>query len=70
MSLPLGVSKTALQTGVNVAKANVVLSAAEEAIISASDPVRRDPVISALNIGTSGIAGFTLGSLVGLVKSG
>lgn len=70
VSLPLGVSKTALQTGVNVAKANVVLSAAEEAIISASDPVRRDPVISALNIGTSGIAGFTLGSLVGLVKSG
>ena len=70
VSLPLGISKTALQTGMNVAKANVILSSAEEAILSASDPVRRDPTVSALNIGTSGIAGFTLGSLVGLVKSG
>ena len=60
----------ALQTGINVAKANVALSAAEEAIKASSDPVYRDPLTSGLNIGTSGIAGFTLGSLVGLVKSG
>ena len=69
ISLPLGVGKTALQTGMNVAKFNVALSTAEEVIKSASDPVRRNPTMSALNIGTSGIAGFTLGSLAGLVKS-
>jgi hypothetical protein len=69
VSLPIGLSKTAIQTGINVGKANVILSAAEEAIIASSDPVRRDPVASALNIGTAGIAGFTLGSLVGLVKN-
>tara|TARA_R100000655_G_scaffold6587_4_gene18762 strand:+ start:336 stop:3578 length:3243 start_codon:yes stop_codon:yes gene_type:complete len=69
VSLPLGVGKTALQTGMNVAKFNVALSTAEEVIKSASDPVRRDPTMSALNIGTSGIAGFTLGSLAGLIKN-
>ena len=69
VSLPIGLTKTAIGTGINVAKANIVLSTAEEVIKSASDPVYRDPTMSALNIGTAGIAGFTLGSLVGLVKN-
>ena len=69
VSLPIGLTKTAIGTGINVAKANVILSTAEEVIKSASDPVYRNPTMSALNIGTAGIAGFALGSMVGFAKN-
>ena len=70
VSLPVGISRTALGTGVNVAKANMAFTAVEDALIASVDPNRRDLGETTLNVGMSGMVGFALGGLTGLVRNG
>ncbi len=69
ISLPVAVGKGAINAAVQVGKYNMVLSAAEEAALAASDPVQRDAKSSAVNIGLSGVAGFALGGIVGFATT-
>ena len=69
IALPVGVGVGAMRAGFQVGKATMMLTAAEEAVLSAIDPVQRDLQKSAINIGVSGLAGYTLGSIVGFATT-
>tara|TARA_Y100000004_G_C8954412_1_gene430122 strand:- start:342 stop:3632 length:3291 start_codon:yes stop_codon:yes gene_type:complete len=69
IALPVGVGVGAMRAGFQVGKATMMLTAAEEAVLSSIDPVQRDLQKSAINIGVSGLAGYTLGSIVGFATT-
>lgn len=69
IALPVGIGVGAVRAGYQVGKATMMLTAAEEAVLSAVDPVQRDLKKSAINIGVSGLAGYTIGSIVGFATT-
>lgn len=69
IALPVGVGRTALSAGYNVAKANAALQVAEEVVVASSDPNARDLKQSAMNVGFAAGAGFALGGIVGFATS-